>query len=128
MDTYKLDEDTVLIGHSSGATLILSLLDAIDEPIEKAILVAGYTGPLPDIERTKHMIQPSYDIQKMKDNAEEIVFINSDNDPYGCDDVQARPLATELGAIVVFAEWLAHMWSGYFNDPCKELPILLAYV
>jgi predicted alpha/beta hydrolase family esterase len=104
LDNYELDEDTILIGHSSGATLILSLLDAIDESIEKAILVAGYTAPLPDIERTAYMIQPSYNTDKMKNNAEEIIFINSDNDPYGCDDAQARSLARELGAIFVFAE------------------------
>jgi predicted alpha/beta hydrolase family esterase len=76
--------------------LILSLLDAIDEPIAKAILVAGFAAPLPSIEKTKFMIQPLYDWDKMKDNAEDIVLINSDDDPYGCDDTQARLVADSL--------------------------------
>jgi hypothetical protein len=56
------------------------------------------------------------------------VLINSDDDPYGCDDTQARLVADSLWAVFVFAEWMGHMWSGYFDDPCEELPLLLPYL
>lgn len=125
---YTFTSETVVIGHSAGATCILSLIDQLESPIHKAILVAGYAVPLPHIQRTKHMIQDSYDRERMKNNAKEIVFINSDNDPYECHDRQVRSLVERLDATFVFAKWMWHMWSGTYNDRCKELPLLLPYL
>ncbi len=35
-------KDTVLVGHSAGCPLILSIIERLDSPIRLAILVAGY--------------------------------------------------------------------------------------
>ncbi|KKQ96021.1 MAG: Alpha/beta fold family hydrolase [Parcubacteria group bacterium GW2011_GWC2_39_11] len=39
----QFNKDTVLIGHSSGSPLVLSILENINTTIHKAILIAGYT-------------------------------------------------------------------------------------
>ena len=50
------------------------------------------------------MLQDQYDREKIRKNAQEIILINSDNDPRGCTDTQARPVAERLGAQFVLAE------------------------
>ena len=49
---------------------------------------------------------------------------NSDNDPWGCDDKQARPVAEQLEAKFILAEGPGHMGSGSFNQPYREFPLL----
>jgi len=39
---HDFDENSVLIGHSGGAALLLALLEHIDVTVAQAILVAGY--------------------------------------------------------------------------------------
>jgi len=39
---HRFDEQTVLIGHSGGAALLLALLEHLDVTVAQAILVAGY--------------------------------------------------------------------------------------
>ena len=41
----QFTRDTILIGHSSGGPLVLSVLENIEVTIHKAILVAGYARP-----------------------------------------------------------------------------------
>ena len=42
---HTFDDDTVLIGHSGGAALILAVLEHIDATVAQALLVAGYSTP-----------------------------------------------------------------------------------
>lgn len=127
MDAYEFDQDTVLIGHSAWATAILSILEVLEKPIKKAILVSWFYVPLEKAGRAKLMLQDSYNRAKIQASAGEIILINSDNDPWGCDDIQARPVAEKLGAQFVLAEGMGHMWSDTFDDPCLSLPLLLDY-
>ena len=39
---HTFDEDTVLVGHSGGAALLLAVLEHIEARVDQAILVAGY--------------------------------------------------------------------------------------
>lgn len=41
----KFDSETVMVGHSAGCPLILSVLEKIEVKIKKAVLVAGLTTP-----------------------------------------------------------------------------------
>ena len=47
----NFNNKTVLIGHSSGCPLILSVLEKINVKIDKAILVAGYARKLGKMEK-----------------------------------------------------------------------------
>lgn len=41
--THTFSEDTVLVGHSGGAALLLAVLERLDVTVAQAVLVAGYS-------------------------------------------------------------------------------------
>lgn len=122
LENGNIDENTIIIGHSSGATLILSILEKINCKIKQAILVAGFL----DID--SNILQASYDWNKIKNNVEDIIFINSDNDPWGCDDSQGRKMFNKLGGTLIVRHGEGHMGSSSFNQPYKEFPFLLKLI
>jgi predicted alpha/beta hydrolase family esterase len=121
------DEDTILIGHSSGSALILSLLENIQTPVHQAVLVAGFFEPL-DEGKPEPMVQETYDWEKIKSNCRSFVFINSDNDPWGCTDAVGKYLVEKLGGVLVVPHGEGHMGSTSFNQPYKEFPLLLKLI
>jgi len=121
------DEETILIGHSSGATLILSVLESINVRIQQAILVAGFFEPL-EKGKPEPMVQETYDWKKIQGNCTSFIFINSDNDPWGCDDTVGRALVDKLGGVFVLPKGQGHMGSTSFNQPYREFPLLLKLV
>ncbi len=116
------NEETILIGHSSGCPLILSILENIKVKISKAILVAGYARPLSN--EPDSMLQKEYDWEKIRRNAKEIIFINSDNDPWGCNDKEGAYMAEKVGGKLIILHGEGHMGSDKFNQPYKEFPLL----
>ena len=125
LDNYEINEDTVLIGHSSGATLILSILESIDVKVKKAILVAGFCRQLGD--EKAPILQYSYDWSKIKSHSDELYFINSDNDPWGCDDSMGREMQQHTGGkLIVMHD--GHMGSDKYDQPYKEFPLLLKLI
>jgi predicted alpha/beta hydrolase family esterase len=109
---HKFDENTVIIGHSGGAPLILSILENIDVVISQAFLVAGYST-LPNTS-TEPVLQESYNWGKIKSHVKDIYFINSTNDPYGCDDKQGRAMFDKLGGTQIILN------EGHFGSPGQE--------
>lgn len=124
-DLPPVNEQTIIIGHSSACPLILSLLPELQVQIKQAILVAGFYQPIDDRGFSAAMLpKTGFDWEKIKPAAKKIILINSDNDPFRCDDKQARPVAEKLGAEFIFAEGEAHMGSMTFNQPYSEFPLL----
>jgi uncharacterized protein len=119
----ELDEESVIIGHSSACALILSILEQRNAQIAKAVLVSGFYKDIGD-GLSPLMLQEAYDWQKIRANTSEMYLLNSDNDPWGCDDKQAYSAAQKLGVplIVMFGE--GHMGSSSFNQPYREFPLL----
>jgi uncharacterized protein len=117
-----IDEETIIIGHSSACPLILDMLPEFKTKISKVILVAGYYKPLPS--GSSNMLPISFDYKNIKAHANEIILINSDNDPWGCDDKQARPVAENLKAKFILAKNQGHMGSVSFNQPFHEFSLL----
>ena len=118
----KLTQDTVIIGHSSGCPLILALLEKVK--IKKAVFVAGYVDA---DDRPELILKDKYDWKEMKQNCQEFVFINSTNDPWGCDDKQGRKLLDKLGGTLVINN-KGHMGSNKFIQPYKKFPLLLKLI
>lgn len=116
------DEHTVIVGHSAGCPLILSILENIDTPIAKAILVAGFSTQLPH--GHSNILQESYNWEKIKGNSKDFVFINSVNDPWGCDDKQGRNMFDHLGGALIIFEKEGHMGSDKFDQPYLEFPLV----
>lgn len=119
------DKDTVIIGHSSACPVILDYLQWLRNiTVKQVILVSGFYESIDDEGFSERMIPTNFNWEAIKRSAKEIVFINSDNDPWGCDDKQARPVAEKLGAKFILAKGQGHMGSETFNQPYKELEIL----
>ena len=105
---HVFDEDTVLVGHSGGAALLLAILEHIDARVDQAILVAGYcTRPTSEAEP---VLQDTYDWAAIRDSVRDLYFINSREDPYGCDDRQGRAMFERLGGTQIVRD------DGHFGD------------
>lgn len=125
-ETYT--DRTVLIGHSAGCPLILSVLENIDVRIKQAILIAGYARPKSDDPKPEPILQNTYDWEKIKSHVEDIVFINSDNNPWGCDDNEGRYMWENLGGTLILRKGEGHMGSDTFKKPYKEFPFLIKLI
>jgi uncharacterized protein len=116
--------ETIIIGHSAGAPLTLSVLESIHIPIAKAILVAGYARSKGKEKKSEPILQEQYDWKKIRSNARAFIFINSDNDPWGCDDAEGRYLLDHLGGTQIILHGEGHMGSDAYHQPYKKFPLL----
>lgn len=123
MEQGKFSENTILIGHSAGSELILSILEKLEKPVKQAVLVSGYAQALRKNRDSEE--RAALDWEKMKHKAAQLTFINSDNDPWGCDDTQGRIMLDRLGGILVIPKGEGHMGSTSFKQPYTEFPLLV---
>lgn len=119
------DDEVIIIAHSSGCPLALNYIQQTTPKIKKLVLVAGFYQSLNDDGYSDLMLpMGGFDWATIANCVERIVLINSDNDPWGCTDVQARPAAEKLGAAFVLAKGQGHMGSGTFRQPYREFALL----
>ena len=105
---HAFDESTVLVGHSGGAALLLAILEHIDTRVSQAILVAGYaTRPNTNEEP---VLQETYDWERIKAHVRDLYFVNSVDDPYGCNAAQGRNMFDHLGGTQIIRD------EGHFGD------------
>lgn len=119
--------ETILIGHSVGGPLQLSVLENVNVQIKQAILVAGYARTKGNKDPEK-ILQSKYNWEKIKQNVKEFIFINSDNDPWGCDDVEGRYMLDHLGGKLIIMKGEGHMGSDTFKQQYKEFPFLIKLI
>lgn len=119
---HSFNKETLLVGHSAGGPLILSILEHIDIKVAKAILVAGFSEH-PDDQMDDPVLQKAYNWSKIKQNVKEIVFINSVNDPWSCNDKQGRIMFDHLGGTQVILND-GHFGSISKNQIYNEFPLL----
>ena len=105
---HAFDAETVLVGHSGGAALLLAILQRIDARVAQAILVAGYATP-PNT-NAEPVLQQDYDWDEIKAHVRDLYFINSADDPYGCDAAQGRRMFDRLGGTQIVRD------EGHFGD------------
>ncbi|QIK77247.1 lysophospholipase [Nocardioides piscis] len=116
---HRFDANTVLVGHSGGAALLLAILEHIDTPVDQAILVAGYcTQPNTEDEP---VLQDAYDWAAIRANVRDLYFINSRTDPYGCDDRQGRAMFERLGGTQIVRD---DGHYGDFDQPYESFELL----
>ncbi|WP_125777957.1 RBBP9/YdeN family alpha/beta hydrolase [Antribacter gilvus] len=102
LEAHAFGPDTILVGHSGGAALLLAVLEHLDVTVAQAVLVAGYsTRPGEDDEP---VLQDSYDWATIRAHARDLVFINSVTDRYGCDAIQGRTMFDHLGGTLVIRD------------------------
>lgn len=122
-----IDEETIIIGHSSACPVILQMLTDFKLRVKQVVLVSGFYQPLNDGGYSDLMLPDNFEWDAIKSQADEIIFINSDNDPWGANDEQARQPAIKLGGTLMIATGQGHMGSGSFNQPYKKFPLLKRY-
>ncbi|XVU29252.1 alpha/beta hydrolase [Actinoplanes sp. CA-054009] len=114
---HTFDRETVLVGHSGGAALLLALLEKA--AVDQAFLVAGYSTP-PNT-NDEPVLRPAYDWDAIRANVRDLYFINSATDPYGCDATQGRAMFDRLGGTQIVRD------DGHFGDwnqEYDEFPLL----
>jgi leucyl-tRNA synthetase len=83
LSKVKFDENTIIIGHSLGSVVSYRILERLNTPIRKLILVAGLVEPkFRDKERplAKYLINWKFNFDKIKKNTREIVILEDNND------------------------------------------------
>ncbi len=123
LEQGKFSQETILIGHSAGGPFVLSILQNINVQIHKAVIVAGY-DKLKNEGDNPLILQDSYDWAKIKQNVKDIIFINSTDDPWGCDDKEGLDLFHHLGGTLILREGEGHMGSDTFKKPYTTFPLL----
>lgn len=121
----RFTAETIIVGHSAGSPATLAVLEKLQLTIKQAILVAAYFEPVNAI---TGILQKTYDWQKIKSHVQDITVINSDNDPWHCDDQQGLRLFHHLGGTIILRHGEGHMGSEMYNQPYKEFPFLLQLI
>ena len=95
----KVNQDTVIIGHSLGAAFVLRYLEQSDKEIRAAFLVSGYHYVLENQfkELNKSFVDKKFNWNRIIENCENFFVIGSDNDEYISEDV-TRQLSFNLNA------------------------------
>ena len=78
-------KDTIIIGHSCGATYLLHILETIKRPIAQSIFVSCFIDKLgyPEFDLlNKSFVEHEFNWEKIKKNAGKIDIFHGDNDPY----------------------------------------------
>lgn len=126
---WQFDKESVIIGHSAGATAILGLLQKLRKEIkiDKAILVAGLVKltTLPKINKiAKGLLKKPFDYKKIKNSSKNFYFIHSDNDRYQCDIKQGKIMQKKLGGKLIVRPGEDH-FNLETSPKYKKLPLLL---
>lgn len=108
LEGHSFNADTVLVGHSGGAALLLAVLEHLHARVAQTILVAGYATPPNDSDEP--VLQDAYDWDRIRAHGGDLYFINSITDPYGCDAAQGRLMFENLGGTQIVRD------EGHFGD------------
>jgi uncharacterized protein len=122
---WQFNDESVLIGHSSGAVAILGILQNLpdDVVIDTCILVGAFKDNL-DWDALDDLFLDPFDFKKIKNHAKRIIFIHSDNDPY-CPLDQAKYLKDQLDAELIVLPGQKHFSISTAGEQYKQFPLLL---
>ncbi len=124
---WKFNRESVIVGHSSGAVEILSLLQNLphDVVVKKCIFVGVFKDNLGE-EIFDGLFEEPFAFKKIKKHANEFIFVHSDNDPY-CPLGHAQYLSRELGGKLIVKKG-----QGHFNlergPQYRKFPFLLKLI
>ena len=129
---WDFNEESILVGHSSGSTLILRILEKLpkDARVKRVVLVATpvEVGTKPEYFKYKQgLLEKPFDWEKIKSSCGEFYFIHSDNDHYECGEDQGKLLQEHVGG-----ELIVQLGEGHFNlevgEQYKKFPLVFDLV
>ena len=110
-DSYDMDENSLVIGHSTGCAFLLNVLEK--KGARAAFLVSGFTGKLDNPrfdELNRTFAERDFDWNMIKSNCKKFYLFHSDNDSY-VPLGKAEELAESLGTDIILIKG-----AGHFND------------
>lgn len=125
---WEFNEESVLIGHSSGSVEILAILQNLPENIivKQAVLVGAFRNDL-GLPNLTGMFEEPFDFAKIKTKAKKFTFLHSDDDPF-CPLPGAEYLAKELGGELTVIPGAKHFSVTTGGQRFKELPVILKLI
>ena len=124
---FKLDKETIIIGHSSGAVEILHLLQNLHAKsiIKAAILVSAFNDDL-GWESLSELFKVPFDFITIKKHCSKFIFLHSDDDPY-CPMEGAEYLMEQTGGDLITFEGQGH-FNTDLSPSYKQFPELLEII
>jgi predicted alpha/beta hydrolase family esterase len=122
---FSFTNETIIIGHSSGAVEALSLLEHVESKIKAAFLVSAFKDWL-GWESLKDLFVPPLNFEKIKDKSDNFIFIHSDNDPY-CPLKHPKYLAEQVSGKVIIKTGQGH-FNTELGNQYKQFPELLEII
>lgn len=119
----RINQNSIMIGHSIGPAFILRILEQSNVKIKAAFLVAPFARPLniPKFDEVnKTFLEKEFDWEKIRKNCTEFFVYGSDNDPY-VKSSQEYFVAEKLGAILKMIPHAGHINSTAGYSQFKEL-------
>lgn len=120
---FPINEETLIIGHSSGSILALVLAQSNMEKIGAIVGVSVFHDNSLQWEPNDQLFDVQFDWTAIRQGVNKLIFAHSDNDPYVPLD-QAKYVAINTGA-----EMIVIPGEGHFNlersDEYKQFPKLL---
>jgi len=121
------DEETILVGHSIGPAFILGVLEKLNKPIKKSILVSGFLGLLGDkkFDAVNETISNrEFDFKKIREASGEFVILHGSDDPYvPVGKAEELGLLLNIKPIIVPHGGHLNMDAGFV-----EFPLLLNHI
>lgn len=122
---FNFNEETILIGHSSGAVAIMHLLPKLGLPIKAAYLVSPFYTNL-GWPALKNLFDRPFNFEAISQKAEQIFILHSDDDPYVALD-QAQFISEHTGADLTILPGQGH-FNTEKSQQYTEFPVLLAKI
>jgi uncharacterized protein len=79
---FTIDEETLIVGHSSGAILALILAQESEKTIGAVVAVSVFHDNSLRWEPNDRLFDVSFDWQRTHNRTRKLLFIHSDDDPY----------------------------------------------
>jgi predicted alpha/beta hydrolase family esterase len=116
--------DNLLIGHSSGATTVLNLLQSDWFPkVDSVVLVGTFlnenlvqNADWYEKGQFINLFPDVFDVEKIKSKANKFYFIHGDDDPY-CDINDAKDLCKKIGGEFIVVPGGKHLSSNRTDLP-----------
>ena len=124
---FDIDEKTILIGHSSGGILVLTVLQRLTKKVKAAFCVSAFRdNDFLKWTANSRLFDESFDFAKIKNHTNSLTFIQSDNDPYVPVE-HAKYLAANTGGKLIIIPKQGHF--NLENSPkYKKFPQLLKMI
>jgi predicted alpha/beta hydrolase family esterase len=124
-NNWIFNEESIIIGHSSGAVEILSLLQNLPNKTKvKACYLIGSFKNSQGLNIFAGLFKTPFDFEEIRKKSKNFYFIHSDNDPY-CPLEHAKYLSAKLDGELIVRKKQKHFSIETMGEIYNKFPFLL---